>query len=723
MIGQEEITAGLNPPQLRAVTAPDGPLLILAGAGSGKTRVLTCRVAYLLEQRRAAPEEILAVTFTNKAAGEMKSRIEKLTHVDPRRMHVSTFHSFSARMLRFFGEAIGLPKSFTIYDEEDSRNLIKTCMAELALDVKTLPPRTVLHRISDAKAEVVDVDEYERLAHDFTSERVARVYRLYQRRLRECGALDFDDLLFKFVRLLQHHTQTRERLQRKYRYLLIDEYQDTNKAQYLLAKLLVEKHKNIFAVGDDDQSIYGWRGANIGNILDFEQDFPNCQVIRLEQNYRSTKTILKAASTLIANNRRRKGKTLFSDGSSGEPITLMITESDRQEAEQIANVIETQVRRGLPRREIAVLYRTNAQSRVLEESLKNRFIPYQIVGGIRFYQRKEIKDLLAYLKLTDNARDDVSFRRIVNYPKRGVGNTTVAKLGETATQSSLSLLEVAGDKTLVNESIARSAGKLLSFAELIRDFNRKEETMPLEPFIALVADKSGILADLKTGDLIESQSRLENVEELVSSGGEYQANNPDAGLREFLQEISLYTDIDDYNQQEDTVTLMTLHAAKGLEFGSVFISGLEEGLFPLARCLEDPRQLEEERRLMYVGMTRAKQKLTVSYALSRVRFGERLSLRSRFVDEIPDEVLDTLSYTLVSHHGEINTEYVEPASSDSRDPYSAIKVGSVVYHARWGEGKVLSRGGVGDSTELEVRFTYAGTKKLLARYAKLRLVR
>lgn len=723
MIGQEEITTGLNPPQLRAVTAPDGPLLILAGAGSGKTRVLTCRVAYLIEQKRALPEQILAVTFTNKAAGEMKSRIEKLTHIDPHRMHVSTFHSFSARMLRFFGEAIGLPKSFTIYDDEDSRNLIKTCMAELALDVKTLPPKTVQHRISDAKSEVVDVDEYERLAHDYTSERVAKVYRLYQRRLQECGALDFDDLLFKFVQLLQQHAPTRERLQNKYHYLLIDEYQDTNKAQYLLAKLLAEKHQNIFAVGDDDQSIYGWRGANIGNILDFEKDFPNCQVIRLEQNYRSTKTILKGASTLIANNRRRKGKTLFSDGSSGEPITLMITESDRQEAEQIANMIETQVRRGLPRKEIAILYRTNAQSRVLEESLKNRFIPYQIVGGIRFYQRKEIKDLLAYLKLIDNPRDDVSFRRIVNYPKRGLGATTIAKLAELAAQSGRTLLDVSGDKTLLDDEIGRSAGKLLSFAKLIKEFNGKEETMPLEPFIAVVADKSGILADLKTADLIESQSRLENIEELVSSGGEYQSNNPEAGLREFLQEISLYTDIDDFNQQEDMVTLMTLHAAKGLEFGSVFISGLEEGLFPLARCLEDPRQLEEERRLMYVGMTRAKSRLTISYALSRMRFGERLSLRSRFVDEIPDEVLDTLSYTMVSQQGEINTDYLEPEPTVSRDPYGAIKVGSVVYHARWGEGKVLSRAGAGNSTELEVRFTYAGTRKLLAKYAKLRLVR
>lgn len=723
MSGQEEIVAGLNPPQHEAVTSPDGPLLILAGAGSGKTRVLTSRVAWLIASGRARAPQILAVTFTNKAAGEMKSRIERLARVDPEQMQVSTFHSFSARMLRFYGERIGIPRSFTIYDEDDSLSLVKNCMGDLGLDSKTLAPKVVLHRISDAKSEVVDVAEYERLASDFTSERVARVYRLYQRRLGECGALDFDDLLFRFVELLRTDEATRVSLQERYHHLLIDEYQDTNRAQYLLAKLLVGKHRNIFAVGDDDQSIYGWRGANINNILDFENDFPDCRVIRLEQNYRSTRLILKAASTVIANNRRRKGKTLFSEGAPGEPVKLLITDSDRQEAEQVAKMIERQVSEGLTRREMAILYRTNAQSRVLEESLKNRFIPYRIVGGVRFYQRKEIKDLLAYLKLIDNPRDDVSFRRIVNYPKRGVGAATIDKMAAAAAERGVPLLELASDREAVAGAAGRAAAKVEKFATMITWFKEQATTIPLEPFVELVADKSGVLTDLNSGDPVEAQSRIENIDELASSAGEFQSGYPEASLRTFLEEISLYTDLDDYSGQEDAVTLMTLHAAKGLEFDSVFITGLEEGLFPLARCLEDPMHLEEERRLMYVGMTRARSILTVSYALSRVRFGERLSLRSRFVDELPDQLVETERFSIVGEHGRVNAEYEQAAVSALEDSYVGIRVGSIVYHPRWGEGKVSSRVGTGDSTELEVRFVYAGTKKLLARYAKLRLVR
>ncbi|MFH2055449.1 MAG: UvrD-helicase domain-containing protein, partial [bacterium] len=614
MQGQVEILAGLNEPQLQAVTHRDGPLLVLAGAGSGKTRVLTTRVAFLLSESLAQPEEILAVTFTNKAAGEMKERIQHLTGIDSRRMQVSTFHSFAARLLRVHGERIGIPAGYTIYDDEDSLALIKSCIKELGIDSKVATPRVVQHRISDSKSELVGVEEYERLAADFITEKVARVYALYQRRLRKAGALDFDDLLSEAVRLMASDEQTSDLLQRRYRYLLIDEYQDTNRAQYQMALLLAGQRQNLFAVGDEDQSIYGWRGANINNILDFEVDFPGCKIVRLEQNYRSTQRILKAASTVIANNKLRKGKTLFSTGEVGEPLTLLITESDRAEAEEVAGRIERQITAGVPRKEIAILYRTNAQSRVLEESLKRRFIAYQIVGGVRFYQRREVKDLLAYLRLLLNPKDDVSFTRVVNYPKRGIGTTSIAKLSTAAQARGLSLLELAGSASLSDVLPKSTAVKLQKFAHLLRDLEVKLSVQPLEPFIAMVADRSGIIAELKDGDPIEAEARLENIAELASSAGEFQENNPELGLREYFEEIALYTDIDDLNRNDDTVTLMTLHAAKGLEFDSVFITGLEEGLFPLARCLEDPRQLEEERRLMYVGMTRARRDLTISYA-------------------------------------------------------------------------------------------------------------
>jgi DNA helicase-2/ATP-dependent DNA helicase PcrA len=723
MQGQVEILAGLNEPQLEAVTHREGPLLVLAGAGSGKTRVLTCRVAYLLAEGLAQPEEILAVTFTNKAAGEMKARIGKLSGVDPRRMQVSTFHSFAARLLRIYGERIGIPTGFTIYDEEDALALAKNCLKELGIDSKTVTPRLARYRISDAKSELVGLEEYERLAADFITEKVARVYSLYQRRLRQASALDFDDLLCEAVRLMASDEATRTTLQNRYRYLLIDEYQDTNRAQYQMALQLAGSRRNLFAVGDEDQSIYGWRGANIDNILDFEDDFPNCRIVRLEQNYRSTQTILKAASTVIANNKLRKGKTLFSKGEVGEPVILLITESDRAEAEEVTGRIEQQISSGVSRGEIAILYRTNAQSRVLEESLKRHFVAYRIVGGVRFYQRKEVKDLLAYLRLMLNPKDDISFGRVINYPRRGIGATTLTKLSTAATARGCSLLELTGNPALP-EIVPRAAAlKLLQFAAMLTELNAKLVELPLEPFIGLVAEKVGIVADLRAGDPVEAEARLDNISELASAAGEYQENNPEAGLREYLEEISLYTDLDELNRNGDAVTLMTLHAAKGLEFDSVFITGLEEGLFPLARCLEDPRQLEEERRLMYVGMTRARRQLAISYAQSRARFGETLAMRSRFVDELPDEQVEAVRLTLLNRQGQINTDYRHPAPQASNDTYGAIRVGSIVYHPRWGEGQILSKVGAGESTEFEVRFTYAGCKRLLARYAKLRLVR
>ena len=723
MTGQDKILAGLNPPQLEAVTFGDGPLLVLAGAGSGKTRVLTSRVAHLIATGRAAPEQVLAVTFTNKAAGEMKARIERLTDMNKSRMQVSTFHSFAALLLRFYGERLGLPNGYTIYDQDDAQSAIKSCLAELKIDSKKLSAAYVLDRISDAKTEMVGADAFAATAYSADYKKIAQVYELYERKLKAAGALDFDDLLVCAVSLLQKDAEIRARLQQRYRYLLIDEYQDTNKPQYLMAKILSEANRNIFAVGDEDQSIYGWRGANIQNILNFEHDFPNCKIIRLEQNYRSTQTILKAASTVVSNNQMRKGKTLFSVGETGEPLVLMITKNDDDEAERVATRIEEQIRANVPRSEIALLYRTNAQSRALEESLKRRFIPYKIVGGIRFYQRKEIKDMLAYLRLIENPKDDVSFRRVINYPKRGIGDATLSQLQAKANEFGCSLLELISRPGELDFLASGAVAKLAKFAKLLDYLTKMAATLPLGQLMQLVADKTGTTADLKALDPAESEMRLENVAELIASGAEYALENVDAGVATFLQEISLYTDLDDYDRQSDAVTLMTLHGAKGLEFESVFITGLEDGLFPISRSLDDTAKLEEERRLFYVGMTRAKSRLTLSYALHRARFGNKQTLRSRFLDEVPDEVLDTVRYTLVDARGNANSSFVLSEYHDDDDPYAFLRVGTAVYHPRWGEGAVTNRKGSGDNTEVEVRFHFAGTKKLIARYAKLRPLR
>ncbi len=721
MNGQDKILGGLNSEQLKAVTHVDGPLLVLAGAGSGKTKVLTSRVAHLVAQGHAAPEQILAVTFTNKAAGEMKARIERLTEIDQRRMQVSTFHSFSSLMLRFYGDRIGVPQNYTIYDEDDAMSLIKTSIAELGLDIKTTAPQMVRSKISDAKSQLVDSAKYLTMAGNFITERVARVYELYQKKLFAARAVDFDDLLFYAVKILRDNEETRMRLQSKYHYVMIDEYQDTNHAQYMLAKLLTAGHKNLFAVGDEDQSIYGWRGATIDNILNFEKDYPNCRIIRLEQNYRSTQTILKAASEVVAYNQMRKGKTLYSVGDKGDPVTLLIVETDRDEAEKICENIETLVAQGVIRREIAILYRTNAQSRAIEESLKRRFIPYRIVGGLRFYQRKEIKDMMAYLRLIENPKDDVSFKRVVNYPKRGIGDTTVAAMSELARSKNLSLFELAIDKG-ANAELGRTVVvKLAKFVEIINYFKEMSRSLPLEPLLTLVAEQSGINKDLKENDPSGTEGRLDNVAELASSAGDFGVERPEATLADFLQEISLYTDLDNWDRESDTVTLMTIHAAKGLEFEAVFVAGLEEGLFPLGRSLENPADLEEERRLFYVAMTRAKKRLFISYANTRARLGGRQSIRSRFVDELPDEVVVAERHTMVNAYGAVNSDY-EHAMTMQNDQFAAIRVGSSVAHARWGEGTVLKRSGSGDSTEVEVRFHFAGTKKLLAKYAKLRVL-
>ena len=727
------IKPDLNPEQYRAVTHMGGPLLILAGAGSGKTRVLTYKAAFLVREQNISPFNILAVTFTNKAAREMKDRMARLVSGSVNTMQVSTFHSLCMRILRRYCEKVGYEKSFTIYDQDDSLNLIKRCMDDLAISTKTHAPRAIAEYISRAKEIMVDPNEYDKSAKAYFNKIVARVYHAYQKHLQKSNVFDFDDLLYWTVRLLQNNPDVLESLQYKYQHILVDEYQDTNHVQFLLIKMLAEKSRNLTVVGDDDQSIYGWRGADITNILDFESSFPDCHIIKLEQNYRSTKTILKTASEVVKNNVSRKGKTLWTEGDEGDKVVLVKNYSDHEEAEMICNEIETMVSSEKFRRnEIAILYRTNAQSRVIEETLKNRFIPYTIVGGIRFYQRKEIKDILAYLKLLTNPYDIISFRRIINYPKRGIGPMNVAKIEMEAVAHSISPFELiikAVDFDFLKGPARKGANQ---FKQIYSEIIAAKEEQALTQFVETVIRKCGIVESLEEYDQIEAESRRENIDELVGAVAEFDEKVENATLESFLEEIALYTDIDMWDDNQDVVTLMTLHSAKGLEFPLVFISGLEEGLFPLSRSIENPAELEEERRLFYVGITRARTQLYLSYAQKRMRFGEMVSIKSRFVDELPEECIDFVDRTYGarfsnannynnhndSYHGD--AEYSEPVYAPD-DKYGNLQKGAWVVHPTWGEGQIVTRQGSSDNTTVEVRFKWGGKKKLFAKYANLKV--
>jgi DNA helicase-2/ATP-dependent DNA helicase PcrA len=715
----EKIRPQLNEQQLDAVTTADGPLLILAGAGSGKTRVLTYRSAYLIAECGVSPFNILAVTFTNKAANEMRTRMESLVGAAVRDMQVSTFHSFAARVLRRFGDKTGLGRDFTIYDEEDAVALLKQCMVDLNINPKAHSPRKVKEYISSAKDKMIGPDAYKATAASFFNKIVAEIYPRYQQRLQDSSALDFDDLLYRTVQLLTACTDVLESLQNKYRYIMVDEYQDTNHTQYLLVSKLAARYKNICVVGDDDQSIYGWRGADIGNILKFEDDFPGCKVVRLEQNYRSTQTILRAASNVVSNNCSRKSKTLFSKGELGDKIILLSTDDDASEAGAVADSIEDLIRtEKAPRSGIAVLYRTNAQSRAIEETLKKRFIPYTIVGGIRFYQRKEIKDSLAYLKIISNPKDIISFRRIVNYPSRGLGNVALAAIEAEAASKNLSPVELA---LVSNGDFLRSQARtgFLQLAGVVRSLITAKRDLPPDRYVEAAINISGVRAEVMTGDAIESESRKENLDELIAAVKEYCQQNPTAAIEAFLEEITLYTDVDSWDESADVVTLMTLHSAKGLEFPAVFITGLEEGLLPHSRSLDKDRDIEEERRLFYVGITRARNHLFLTYARSRRRFASAVSNESRFLAELPAE---TLRFVSAQKHASYPTQNMSaslPNTAVSADRYRHLAVGRWVVHPTWGPGRIIARQGADESTMIDVMFQYVGRKKLLAKYADL----
>jgi DNA helicase-2/ATP-dependent DNA helicase PcrA len=731
----ERLLAELNPPQREAVTHGEGPLLVLAGAGSGKTRVLTYRIAYLLATGQAQPSEILAITFTNKAAGEMRERVEQLVGRVSRLMWVMTFHSACARILRADAERLGYKRAFTIYDEADSLRMVKRCLGELDIDPKRFPPRAVRAQISAAKSQLIDADEYSAAQSSYFERTAADVYRLYERRMLEANAMDFDDLLVRTVNLLELFEDVRERYRRAFRWVLVDEYQDTNRVQYRLLQLLGEEHGNLFVVGDDFQSIYGFRHADIRNILEFERDFPDTTVVKLEQNYRSTQTILDAANGVIANNRGQKPKHLWTDAERGEPVAIVELEDEHAEARYVASEVERLAAdEGVPRDEIAVFYRVNAQSRVLEDTLVRFEIPYQVIGGTKFYERAEIKDAIAYLSLIVNPADAVSFARIVNSPRRGIGQTTQGRLLSHANTTGQDIWGVFSRPEQAPGLGAAALKAVRRFAETMRGLRERTEAADgagsVAELLEAVLTDSGYLDALQAERTIEAEGRAENLQELVGVAGEFDANRELEGesevgpLEEFLAQIALYTDQDALKTEESLCTLMTLHNAKGLEYAAVFMIGCEEGVFPHMRSLEEGN-LEEERRLCYVGVTRAKQRLWMTFARRRSLHGGRgHNLPSRFLREIPDELVERQG--AASPTGWAAAGLGAPIGigrPGRRQPQPApleFRVGDDIVHATFGEGVVTA---VEPGPVVVVRFAGDATeRKLMADYAPLKKV-
>ena len=683
---QDVLLDQLNPAQLDAATHTEGPLLILAGAGSGKTRVLTHRVSYLLDEGFAAPDEILAITFTNKAANEMKERVALLVGPESRKMWVSTFHAFCARILRVHAEKLGYRREFTIYDSGDQVRLVRRCIVELGKDPKRFNPRSFHAQISTAKNLLLDASDYLRQTAGFMAENVAEVYDLYQKRLYENNAMDFDDLIMQTVALLEIFPEVRERYQRRFKYIHVDEYQDTNHAQYRLVNVLAAAHRNLCVVGDDDQSVYSFRGADIRNILDFERDYPEAKVVRLEQNYRSTQTILDAANAVVANNASRKAKELWTAGEEGERIRQFTAADDYAEARFVVSEVLRLVEAGASLRDVAVFYRTNAQSRTLEDVLVREGVPYQIVGGVRFYERAEVKDVMAYLSVISNENDSVSLERIINVPKRGLGATSVARLSEYAQRNGISLYDA-----LAEADEARLTGKALRASSQVRGlfegWRVAAREVPPSEMVEAVLDESGYKAELEAENTVEAESRLENLAELVNAAAEYERVEPEATLDGFLQEQALFSESDRLTGA-GRVTLMTLHNAKGLEYDHVFVVGMEEGTFPHARSM-DEQNLEEERRLCYVGITRARKTLTLSYARVRSTYGEReYQMPSRFLSEIPERFK---AGTVPG--GPARRDGWGGASLRGREPEGAVpadySAGERVRHAKFGVGEVV----------------------------------
>jgi DNA helicase II / ATP-dependent DNA helicase PcrA len=715
----DSLLEGLNGPQREAVLHGEGPLLILAGAGSGKTRVLTHRIAHLVGSGQARHSEILAITFTNKAAQEMRERVEALVGGRARAMWVMTFHSACARMLRSDAERLGYTRGFTIYDEQDSLRLVKNCAEELDVDPKRFAPRGIRRQISDAKNGLLDAEAYRIKVSSFFEQTAADVYELYEKRIHAANAMDFDDLLFRCVNLFELFPEVLEGYRRSFRHVLVDEYQDTNRAQYRWLQLLCEEHRNLCVVGDDDQSIYRFRGADIKNILDFEDDYPDAQVVKLEQNYRSTQTILNASNAVIANNRARKDKFLWSELGQGEPVHVRELEDEHAEARFVVSEIERLVDQGESRDEIAVFYRTNAQSRVLEDMLVRYGVGYQVIGGTRFYERREIKDALAYLTLLVNPSDTVAFGRVVNEPKRGIGQTSQARITNYASTIGEPVWSVAAQPDKVpglGTAAVKAVGRFMSVMERLRE--RAEGGAGVGDLLSETLDETGYTEALRAERTVEAQVRLENLEELVGVAREYDVASEEASVEEFLQQIALFSEQDNLRDEQGIVTLMTMHNAKGLEFGIVFIIGLEDGVFPHMRAIESG-DLEEERRLAYVGITRAKRVLYLTHARTRALFGNRdWNLRSRFIDEIPVELTDRDEDAPVGPAAAATwgggASVAEPGGGGG----AAFALGDDVVHAQFGDGVVT---GIEPGGLVVVRFAGDGSeRKLMADYAPLK---
>lgn len=734
MIATSPLLASLNPVQREAVQQTEGPVLIVAGAGSGKTRALTHRIAYLIRERGVSPYAILAITFTNKAAREMAERVEALLGQRVASgMWICTFHSACARILRREHERVGLPSAFTIYDEGDTERLIAAVLRELDLDAKRFPPRAMAAAIGRAKDHVVSAEEYAAGARSYYEQIIAKVYAAYEERKRAAGALDFDDLIAWTVRLFREHPEVLEHYQERFRYILIDEYQDTNRAQYQLVNLLAAKYRNLCVVGDADQGVYSWRGATIQNLLDFERDYPDAAVYLMEQNYRSTAAILEVANALIHHNLQRKPKSLWTEGPRGEPPVRFRAENEHEEALFVAEETQRLVdEEGYRYADIAVFYRTNAQSRVLEDVLMRAGIPYRVIGGVRFYQRKEIKDVLAYLRLLVNPQDVISARRIVNTPKRGIGEQTVAAVEGFAAVEGIPFLEACRRAEEIPGLQPRARGAVAGFVHVM---DRLAEALAsgagAAAMVEAAARESGYLLELEAERTIEAQGRIENIRELIGVAAEHEARFPEAELVDFLESVSLVSDQDELEDEAGSVTLMTLHVAKGLEFPVVFIIGLEDGVFPHYRSMGDAAELEEERRLAYVGITRAKERLYLCHAWSRSLFGTTsYNPPSRFLGEIPAELLRSLEgeeeeegavIGAGGRRGSDGSALREAVSSGRRAPIE-IAAGDTVHHERWGEGVVLTVRGAGPEAEATVRFEEAGEKRLLLAYAPLRKV-
>lgn len=734
--GFMELLEGLNPQQKEAVLHTEGPILVLAGAGSGKTRVITHRIAYLIQEKGVAPWSILSLTFTNKAAREMRDRIEALIGARVLDIWSGTFHSCCVRILRREIERIGFNRDFVIYDTGDQETLIKDCLQRLGYNDRNFPPKQVLAYIGRAKDELISPEAYSiNAASDFRMRKISDIYTLYQKKLKANNALDFDDILLHTLNIFDKNPDVLAYYQDKFKYILVDEYQDTNTAQYMLVSMLAKKHRNICVVGDDDQSIYGWRGANMQNILDFEKHFHGCRVIKLEQNYRSTERILDAANNVIKNNYGRKPKLLWTKNLTGEPVYVYKAFDERDEADFTAGMVRNAVARGDNNYgDFAVLYRINAQSRVFEDSFMKMGIPYRIIGAHKFYDRKEIKDIIAYLRVVNNPHDDISLKRIVNVPRRGIGKVTLDRAEQLAYDNGVSIYSILLEASKLSE-LTRASAKIKSFTDMLVKLRSLAEYLDLTELIKSVIDQSGIIKELEQEDTIEAKTRIENIREFQSVVLDFVRNSEeeDPGLNDFLAHVSLIADVDTMADEQDRVVLMTMHSAKGLEFPIVFLAGMEEGVFPSYRSIGEESEMEEERRLCYVGITRAREKLFLTFTKSRTLFGNTTYNRqSRFIDEIPEDLLKYISENGDLIKSDVRKSVTNQISADEWKQRTAsfikaaelntdeLVAGTRVLHKKFGAGTITAREPEGSDFKLEIDFDQFGMKRLLASYAKLK---